>query len=202
MSASKRQGMGRDELEVHEVLSPVSGSSQAASGSTQGRISRRSHGSATGPLPEYSAGTPARSGPNVLNLGDFASVIRDTVLSEVKAGLSGIMEGLAVSNSGGIKRKRPEHVHAISEDDDLPSVGMDSVHEDTGYPDGVFGSDVNAEPDDLVREVLEDEVEPDHSFAPARNPSQPAASASVPSVPSPVEPDEDLPDVSPRLPST
>ena len=205
MSTSSRQGLDLDELEVHEVLSPALGSRQAATGSSHG-VPRRSHDVSAGSLPGPSAFS-SRPSPNVLNLGDLAAMIKGYVDDGVKVGLAGVLEGLAVPPSTGSKRKRPEPVvpmPAVQEDVDLPHVGLDDVHRDTGYPDGVFGPDVNSEPD-IDESVLEDEVEPDHSYAPSRNPTQITAPASVPSngasTSGTVEPDADLPSVSPRPPS-
>ena len=197
MADGRRRNLNQDELDVHEVLSPTLGSQRTASVTSLGQPPRSHRGTDAS-----MAGTPLRRplhSPNVLNLGDLAALIRTTVVT-------GMKDGFALSSPSGTKRKLPEPVARPSvdqdADNDLPSVGNDHVDEDTGYPDGVFGYDVNADPNE-DSSVHEGETEPDHSFVPARNPLQPSVSAPVaPSGTSPVEPDEDLPSVSPRLPAT
>lgn len=189
-----RKGLNRDELEVHEVLSPASGSSLSPSGPSNGQPLRSSGNSA---VPPSSVPSQPRI-TNVLNFQDLAALLRSTCVAGVKDGLA-----LSTPHIPTAKRKRPvpETPRAISPlDEDLPlNVGMDAVLEESVYPDGAFGADVNDEPD----YVSDGDENYDNSYAPDRLPAQPSVNAPL-VAPSTVdeEPDADLPTVSSRLPPT
>ena len=197
MSSSGRRVLPREELEVHHVLSPASGSR----------------------LNDTPAPAQRPRQPQVLSLGDLASLIRDSVVT-------GIKDGLALSAPDRqLKRKRSASPVAPLEliDDDLPDFGVEAVSDDEFAPPAhVFGADVNEEP--FYEALSEEDQDPDHTFAPGQVPprspaptqqlSAPAVAVPAVSVPaalaSPVvaapviddEPDADLPSVHPRLPAT
>ena len=184
MSSSGRRTLSKEALEVHNLLSPASGTNTVIS---EGHA-------CTSKTSETIKLQPRLS--NVLNIQDLSAVIRDSVISGVKDGLA---LSLPIVKEVPSQPKRKRSVDS-SLDKDLPLPGSDDVHEVPGYPDGVFGEDVNSDPDE---EDVQSVDSVDHGLSPPDDTPQVPKAPNEPPIESiSVDPDSDLPNVSPRAPPT
>ena len=209
---AKHKTLSREEMEIHEVLSPASGH-QGGSVQTQ----------QTPPIEK----TQPQS--HTLSLGDLSALIKGSVVAGVQEGLkldslSTLCKALENSNknltniiSNNVDNEKASKRKRLSsqDDDDLPRVGLDDVHEDTAPPVEVFGANINDIEDEETdsTETGEEDSVPVPTIFNSRNPPHThqakntlkilAATgiASSSAVAGDV-PDADLPSVDPRPPAT
>ena len=167
---SKRKTLTREEMEIHEVLSPASG---------------RQGGSVQPQQTPPPANTKPK--PESFSLRDLSSLIKDSVVSGVQEGLNlnslnNICKVLENSNKNlnrfisnnmeneKVAFKRPRL--SSQNDNDLPRVGLDDVEEDTAPPVEVFGANINDIEDEETdsSENEEEESIPAPSDFNSRNP--------------------------------
>ena len=125
-------------MEIHQVLSPASGR----------QVDSQSVSSQRTPPPKIQ---PQQT---TLSLEDLSSLIKDSVVTGVQEGLTlGPLNNL-VDILEKVTKKQPESIinkpvspekrsnkrlSSQDNDNDLPRVGLDAVHEDTAPPVEVFG---------------------------------------------------------------
>ena len=132
-SMSKKT-LTREEMEIHQVLSPASGH----------------QGGSVQPQRTPPTGKPQPQS-QTLSLGDLSALIKDSVVSGVQQGLDidslkNLCKALENANSSKISNnvengssKRPRLSSQDHEsDNDLPRVGLDTVQEDTAPPQEFF----------------------------------------------------------------
>ena len=169
----KNKTLSREEIEIHQVLSPASG---------------RQGGSVQSPRTPPTEKTKPQA--QTLSLGDLASLIKDSVVTGVQQGLdleslNNLCKQLEKANSNkNLSEINPNNVEnkvsskrlrlsSLDHDNDLPRVGLDAVQEDTAPPLEVFGAGVNdnnkfEEIDTSESEVEEPVTAPNYSNS--RNP--------------------------------
>ena len=155
-SMSKKT-LSREEMEIHQVLSPASGH----------------QGGSVQPQQTPPTGKPQPQS-QTLSLGDLSALIKDSVVSGVQQGLNidsfnnlckALENANSIKNSNNVENvvysKRPRlSTQGYESDNDLPRVGLDTVQEDTAPPQEVFGANIN-ESDNEIEEsdTLESEGE-------------------------------------------
>ena len=205
---SKRKTLTREEMEIHQVLSPASGHQ---GGSVQ------SH--RTPPTEK------TKPQAQTLSLGDLSSLIKESVVSGVQQGLdleslnklcsqlekANANKNLSGNPNNGDSSKRPR---TSLDDNDLPRVGLDDVQEGTAPPLEVFGANVNNENVETDGESSESETEepvpsPFLNFSNSRNPPHTPSKNTMKILETGIAsssaisdaPDADLPSVDPRPPA-
>ena len=179
-----RRNLPQEELEIHNILSPKSGSSQKCDYKGVDNI--------------------ISDQPQVLNAEALDYLIKDAIAQGIKTGLAQAQSTEAHSQNN-LKRSAPKPNISQCHDSDLPAVGMNSVHEDMASH-VIFGENINNDPNET--EHLEEDSsggEEDDTSYPTNGQNPPTSSA--PSGPNINvnnnnlnEPDNDLPSVHPRPP--
>ena len=128
MSGSNRRSLNREELEIHQALSPASGSQQ-----TEQQTEASSASNDT-----------TKSKKETLTVDQLAMLIKS-------ATAIGVKEGLAKSspNRENVRKRQRSNspaasIGAKSVDSDLPPHGLGVAHEETVTLKEVFGPNVNA----------------------------------------------------------
>ena len=123
MSGSNKRSLNREELEIHQALSPASGSQQQTEQQTE---------------------VPSASNDTTLAVDQLANLIKS-------ATAIGVKEGLAKSspNRENVRKRQRSNspaasIGAKSVDSDLPPHGLGVAHEETVTLKEVFGPNVNA----------------------------------------------------------
>ena len=158
MASNGRRSSTREELELHELLSPLTCLPPASSAVSGSNVASTS---ALRPVP------PAPP-PASINAFDIAALIRQSVMQGFKDSMP-----LCESQRGKRPRELPPST-PVEPEGDLPDVGRDAVPEDLADITGVFGEDVNPTP---THDISDEEEELVHTYSPEHIPShQPALS--------------------------
>ena len=188
MSGSNRRSLNREELEIHQALSPASGSQQQ---------------------PEQQTEVPSASNETTLTVDQLAMLIKS-------ATAIGVKEGLAKSspNRENVRKRQRSNspaasIGAKSVDSDLPTHGLGVAQEETVTLKEVFGPNVNA--DNPVTD-LEESDESDENLDNNNNFPNRMTPHDSKKVMTSIgigtnsdelgEPDADLPSNNPRLPAS
>ena len=178
-----RRNLPQEELEIHNILSPKSGSSQKCDYKGVDNI--------------------ISDQPQVLNAEALDYLIKDAIAQGIKTGLAQAQSTEAHLQNN-LKRSAPKPNISQCHDSDLPAVGMNSVHEDMASH-VIFGENVNNESDETEHQEGSSGGEEDDTSYPTNGQNPPTSSA--PSGPNNNvninninELDSNLPSVHPRPP--